>query len=859
MKRYVIAVAVCTIVLSSCSKVPGIAKLPPTPQVAESDDDASPMDALQYYILKRLPEGETRISPEWPLVAQQQIARLPKPRLAAQASSFTWTQAGPGNIGGRVRSLLIHPSNPNVMYAGAVTGGVWKSVDGGANWTILTDPSAVITVGHMAMDPTNPNVIYAGTGESYQGYPGLGIYKSTDGATFVVLPSTANANFAYVNKLSIGHGNPQHIYAATRNGLWASMDGGTTWARQISANVYGCDDVQARTDTSADYLFATCGGTTVSGGYIVYRNTDAGGSGTWEKVLSDPAMARTSIAIAPSQQSTVYAIAASNGSDIAKYKDGLQAVYRSQTNGDAGTWTTQTSNTDPVLLNTSLLSSPLCTSSQKVYSVGWYANVAAVDPTNPNRLWAGASDIYRSDDGGVTWNVTSLAGSHVDNHVFLFDPTYDGSANQSVYLGNDGGIFRSDNALVALSGATSNCTSKYPLTWKSLNNSFAATQFYDGAPFPGGTSYFGGTQDNGMIRGNDTGGMNGWNVIYGGDGRFTAIDPADASTIFMGNNSLMFHKSTDGGGTTPIAMSGIPSSETGMFVTPFAIDPNDGMRLWLGGQSALYRTVDGANTWTVAAPQRSGKSFFVAAVAVSPFDSNTVMFGATDGSIYRSTSALSSGTDVWASTQPRLTSVSWIAFDPNSPGVVYATYSAYRNGNANVYHIYKSTDGGATWTGIDGTGAGALPDTPIHTLIVDPQNSSTLYVGSDSGMFVTTDGGATWTHDQSPFSNAVIYSLRLDRPVGGSVLFAFTFGRGVWKTPLANAPKPCSYSASPTTITEPATGGLFPVAVTTGAECPWVVDRGGSFAGGQAPASGTGSGTAVISVPANFSVARSSS
>src|ERR1017187_8744906 len=199
--------------------------------------------------------------------------------------------------------------------------------------------------------------------------------------------------------------------------------------------------------------------------------------------------------------------------------------------------------------------------------------------------------------------------------------------------------------------------------------------------------------------------------------------------------------------------------------------------------------------------------------------------------------------------------VSWIAFDPNNRGVVYAAYSAYRNGNPNVSHVYKSTDDGATWTGIDGIGSTALADIPIHTIIVDPNHSSTLYVGSDTGIFITQDGGNTWAHDQSAFADAVVDSLKLDRPLGGSVLFAFTFGRGAWKTPLANAPAGCTYSASPTSIAAPSVGGLYCVAVTTASGCSWVVVPSGSnaFAGGQSPASGTGSSNAIVSVVPNFS------
>ena len=863
--RY-IALAGCLLLFSACTRTPNTAKLlPPVPaaQAGDADhdgddNDASPLDALHYYLLKRLPEGATEISPDWFVEAQRHIALMPRLRLDAEpaAASLTWTQLGPGDIGGLTRSLLINPQNTNIMYAGAVTGGIWTSVNAGLNWTLLTDPSANITVGHMVMDPTNSTTIYAGTGESYQGYTGLGIYKSTDGAPFNVLPATANSNFTYVNRLAIGNSSPLHIYAATSNGLWASMDGGTTWKQQLSVSTHGCDDVQSRTDQSTDYMFASCGGKTSSAGYIVYRNTDAGGAGTWAQVLSNPAMERTSLAIAPSQQSTVYAIAGSNGTDNLRYEDGLQAVYRSVSNGDSGSWVVMTDNTNSILLNTSVLSSPICSASQTLYSIGWYANVITVDPTNPNRLWAGSVDIYRSEDGGANWNIAALTGSHVDNHVFTFHPNYNGGSNQTLYLGNDGGLFRSDNALAALTGTSGSCSAVYPMTWTSLNNSYVATQFYDATAFVGGSAYFGGTQDNGVIRGNDTTGLNGWTSVYGGDGGFAAIDPADASTLYFDNNSMSFHKSTDGGVTVPLAMNGIPNRETGLFIVPFAVDPNDGTKVWLAAQSALYRTVDAAANWTVTAPQPSGSSYYVSAVAVSPFDSNTVVFGATDGNIYHTSSALSTdGSTPWASSRPRSTMVSWVAFDPSNRGVVYATYSAYRNGNPNVSHVYKSVDDGATWTGIDGIGSSALADIPILTIIVDPTNSSTLYAGSDSGIFITQDGGNTWAHDQSAFADAVVESLKLDRPLGGSVLFAFTFGRGAWKMPLANAATGCTYSASPTSISAPAVGGLYPVAVTTGSGCSWVVVPSGSnaFASGQAPASGTGSSSAIVSVVPNFS------
>src|ERR1039458_9737953 len=199
--RY-IAIAGCLLLFSACTRTPNTSKLLPPVPAAQAvddshdgdDDDASPLDALHYYLLKRLPEGATELSPDWFVQAQRHIALMPRLRLAAEpaAAGLTWTQLGPGNIGGRTRSLLIHPQNTSIMYAGAVTGGIWKSVNAGLNWSLLTDPSANITVGYMVMDPTNPNIIYAGTGESYQGYLGQGIYKSTDGCTLKFLPATSS-------------------------------------------------------------------------------------------------------------------------------------------------------------------------------------------------------------------------------------------------------------------------------------------------------------------------------------------------------------------------------------------------------------------------------------------------------------------------------------------------------------------------------------------------------------------------------------------------------------------------------------------------------------------------------------------
>jgi hypothetical protein len=564
-------------------------------------------------------------------------------------------------------------------------------------------------------------------------------------------------------------------------------------------------------------------------------------------------MARTSLALAPSQQSTIYAMAASQDTS-SPYYNGLLAVYRSTANGDAGSWQTQVANTDPDLLNTLLLSQLACPGTAfTIDSQGWYDNVLAVDPLDPNRLWAGGVGTFRSDDGGATWGLA--AGTHPDNHIFVFDRNYDGVANQTMYLGNDGGLYRTDTARAPVStGASGACYTNYlnnsGVVWIDLNDSYGATQYYHGAVYPGGQAYFGGSQDNGTSRGSDAFGPNNWQQIGGGDGASVAIDPADANAIIESAEQLSLLRSANGGATFSSATAGITEpADNFPFISYLAADPNEGHRLYLGGATNLWRSIDGAATWTAAAPVESQSS--VGAVAVSPTDPNTVIFGTALGYIYRSATALSTtGSQTWASTFPRSGYVQSIAFDPTNTNVVYATYSTY--GDA---HVYKSSDGGASWVPSDGSGNSALPDIPAFRLLVDPKNPSMLYLGTDLGVFVSADGGGSWAIDPNDFANVVVEELALDRDANW--LTAFSYGRSAWRVALPSAAAPnCTYMVSPGVITADAVGGIYPVTVSTADGCSWAALPGrqnNTFATVQSPAMGTGAGTAFVVAGPNFS------
>jgi hypothetical protein len=770
-----------------------------------------PEEAIQFYLKKRLPEGEKELPVEKYLEAWEAVKNMPlystvKGRFLNEAEKNealtnsklaegpealgTWSPLGPGNIGGRTRALLIDPTNASVMYAAGVAGGVWKTTNGGSSWSALTDTLSNIAVSSLAMDPNNPNVIYAGTGEGFlngDAVRGAGIFKTDNGgASWSALsPTTSNTNFYYVNDIVVSKVNSQNVYAATRTGIWRSLNGGASWTQVLNGSgVNGCLDLAIRTDQAAvDYIFASCGTFTQA---TIYRNTDAAGAGTWVSSYTDTGMRRTSLAIAPSNQNVIYALA-SNSSHA------MHKVLRS-TNGGA-TWTTQVDSSTPNITSKIQLSNPVFANYDVCFSTtgnnstggqGWYDNVIAVDPLDSNRVWTGGVDLFRSDDGGANWGQAShwWAAStnprfvHADNHTIVFHPQYDGTNNKTMFVGNDGGVFRTTDARAATAtGATAMCnTNNGSVFWTSLNNGYAVTQFYHGVPYPNGTTYFGGTQDNGTIRGTDAGGANAWSSILGGDGGYVAVDPTNTNNLYAETQNTDIRKSTDGGASFSPAKTGIVGS--GEFITPFTMDPSNSQRLWTG-TSVMYRTINGAGTWVQSSAALGAN---VSAIAISRQDGNRILAGTGNGTVRRTTTGLTdAAASVWASSTPRNAYVSSVAFDPNNSSIAYATYSTFGGTK-----VFRSTDGGAIWTGIGGTGVNTLPDIPVHSIVIDPGNSNRLYIGTDIGVFTSADSGANWVPENTGFPNTIVESLAINTVGSNSTLFAFTHGRGVWRVSLSS-------------------------------------------------------------------------
>jgi subtilase family serine protease/photosystem II stability/assembly factor-like uncharacterized protein len=791
-------------------------------KIARLQRQDQPNEHQQFFAHKRVPPGVPQIPVERYFQAREQMKQMPlrstgsgttHPPAALLGMSFdaaarlfdAWTPLGPGNIGGRTRALVVDPADPRVLYAGGVAGGVWKTTNGGSSWTALTDTLLPnLAIASLAIDPAHPNVVYAGTGEGVfngDAVRGAGIFKTSDGgASWTQLATTANRDFFFVNRIvAFSTGT---VLAATGTGLWRSINAGATWTRVIDGTgVHGCLDVVA----APTYVLASCGTFAPA---VLYRSADAGATftavlGPFESSFPNFGIGRTSIAIAPSDSRIAYALASSilPGSP---YYLGLDAVYKSIDSGL--TWTPTVTNGDATRLNTMLLTNPVYASfgacgflgpPVQFFNQGWYDNAIAVDPTNPNRVWAGGIDLFRSDDGGFNWRLASFwwTGSspgayvHADQHTIVFAPDY--ATSGAMYVGNDGGIFKTTNGATG-SPTTNVCTpTGVGITWTELNNDYGVTQFYHGAPYPGGETFLGGTQDNGTIRGATAGGVNAWAQILGGDGGYVAVDPANPNLIYAENTNGFFFKSSDGGASFGLRMVGLGAPDDFPFIAPFTMSPNNSSVLWIGGRQ-LYRTLNAAEQWAQASTQLG--CGYVSAVAVAPGNDEFVLAGTDRGCVFWNTQAthtnqLTNWGPRWPINPglmpPAISGyVSWLAFDPSNADTVYLTYSTF-----GVPHVWKSINGGQTWTNIDGSGSTGLPDVPVHTIVVDPGNPNRLFVGTDVGVFSSVDGGAHWAVENTGFANVITEALATGQVGGVTHLFAFTHGRGAWRVALpASAP-----------------------------------------------------------------------
>ncbi len=702
-----------------------------------------------FYRQRAYPHGT--IPPEALARARNEAARL---KAEDDGKHGEWTLAGPVNIGGRITAISALPNGKIVV--GAADGGVFISNDSGHTWTPVFDTMMSLSIGAVTIDTSN-NAIYVGTGEansSGDSFDGNGLYVTfDDGNTWshLGLDSTAHIARIVINPL-----NNQEIYVAamghlfstdTTRGVYKSTDGGQTWQKVLFVNdTTGCIDIAINPqDTNIIYAamwsrIRTPEMRRVSGvGSGIYRSTDGGA--TRERLtngLPSQNVGRIGLAISPTNPNVLYAI-------IADHPGYLVGVFKTTDGGD--TWF---ETNDGII-------------SDLFSSYGWYFGQIRVSPSDPDKAYAMGLDIFVTTDGGNSWQQLTGWDVHVDHHDLWISPQDDN------YLidGNDGGVYISTNG------------GNY---WRHVEN-LPITQFYDVAIDPNNPMrLYGGAQDNGTVR-TLSGSIDDWDVILWGDGFLPMIDPRNSNIVFAEWQYGNLEKSTDMGYNFYYCLNGVSSSDRRNWDTPYAMTPSNPDIMYYGTYR-IYKSVNEAESWTpVSGDLTNGPGAgnlvygTITAIKVSPSDPNRVYVGTDDGNVWVSPDA--GGTWVHVSDSLPDRYVTDIAVDPNNSDRFYVTFSGYEIDDDAPY-IFVTSDFGTTWTDITGN----LPHAPVNAVEVDPEDTNTIYVGTDFGVFYSETGGGNWTPLGSGMPNSVVMDLALDP--GSRTLIAGTHGRSMFKISLTS-------------------------------------------------------------------------
>lgn len=659
----------------------------------------------------------------------------------------SWTFSGPTNIEGRITSIAIHPVNPQVVYIGTANGGAWKSTNFCQSWTSIFDNQNTSSIGSIVIDPQNPEIIYCGTGEanslrSY--YPGTGMYKSTNGGmnwNFTGLDSSFS-----IGNIAINPNNSQEIYVAAcgwtrrkndQRGIYKSTNGGQSWTRKF----YIADSVSA-IDVAIDpanpsKVFAAMWERTRREDYIKYGGPGSGifvstNSGeNWTRVgggfPADANMGRISLDISKSNPQIVYALTATTGGTT-------RGLYKS-TNG--GTNWTQ--------VNTSAASSS---------NYAWFNRVCTSDPSNPNKVFCGGLEMELSNNGGTSFS--SIFSAHVDQHAVEFAP----SNPDFIVVGNDGGIEYSTN------GGTS---------WTE-SPTLPITQFYAGdIDFNNPDVMLGGSQDNGTVR-TLTGSLNDWTDIYGGDGFYCLVDYSTSQRVYASSQNGGLGRSTNGGNSFQGATSGLDIQYTN-WMTPYVMDKNTPLTLYCGTYK-IFKTTNGMQSWTAISPDLANAHVrnlgTITTVDVAKSNPDVIYCGTDDANVWRTTNGGTNWTKINDGLPRRW--VTRVAIHPDSANVCYVTLSGYKVDSTGS-HIFRTTNFGTNWTSISGN----LPDAPINDVVIDSDNTNTLFIGTDITVMYSINLGASWNILATGIpSNVPCHDLTFHQPT--RTLVVWTHGRSSFKT-----------------------------------------------------------------------------
>ena len=686
--------------------------------------------------------------------------------------ALKWRNIGPFR-GGRSLTAIGVPSQPLTYYFGSVGGGVWKTIDGGLEWSNISDGYFKTgSVGALAVSESDPNVIYAGMGEAcirpVMTSHGDGVYRSTDaGDTWShigldesrtisqVIVHPKNSDLVYVAVQG-----DQYTASKTR-GIYRSFDGGENWEKVLYVNEHAGASGLSMDRTNPRILYASfwdhqrkpwqmrSGGE----GSGIYKSIDGGN--TWEKLtkgLPDK-MGKTDVSVSGANSKRVYVIAEAEKGGLFRSDDGGKSFKRM--------------NSDRVLIARS-----------------WYYIHVFADPQDENVVYVLNAPFMKSTDGGKSFNNMSVP--HGDNHGLWINPFN----NQNMINANDGG------ANISFNGGKS---------WSTQKNQPTA-QFYrviTDNRFP----YFvyGGQQDNSSVaipsrtkgRGID---WSDWYRAAGCESAYLAFDPDNPLELYGGcyqglieKLNVMTLKSRSIMAYEYLGLGSIPRDQKFRFNwnAPIFTSPHDPNTIYHAG-NVLFKTVDGGDSWEVISPDLTKNDDAKHDMGSEPFTNeaaggevyNTIMYAVEsqheDGTIWTGSDdglihiTRDGGTN-WKNVTPRGMDegmVNAIEISPHNPGTAYVAFTKYKFGDLSPY-IYKTTNYGTTWTQ---KSKGILNDAFVRVVREDPAQKDLLYAGTETGLYLSMNGGKLWTSFQLNLPTVPITDLT----IRNNDLIASTQGRAFW-------------------------------------------------------------------------------
>jgi photosystem II stability/assembly factor-like uncharacterized protein len=687
---------------------------------------------------------------------QNQMLRTSSPNL--------WQIEGPNNIGGRITCMAVSPTNSNVIFVGTPGSGIYKTTNGGTTWVPIFDNETTLYIGAITIDPNNQNIIYAGTGDPdvpSTVFVGNGLYKSLDGGS--TWTNVGLVNSKIISKIVINPSNSNEIYvSATGNpispdnnrGIYKSTDAGVTWNQILLINNQtGVTDLIMNPSNPNEIYAAsmTCiRNATVnirfSNAARVYKTTDGGS--TWNTLLNGlPNTKISRYAICMSKQNTSKLYVAVCDSIYA-----MQGVYMTT---DGGISFTNMGN-NGILNNYG---------DPNGYCFGWYFDELEVNPSNDNEIYIGGIELFKSTNGGLNWNLNMPPWWNYDVHADIHCIHF--IAAGKYYLGTDGGTYYTNN-----DGLSYSDIDNIP------NTQFYRTEYNPKQP----TNYFGGAQDNGTLRGNNTS-SNNWLRMFGGDGFQPRFDPTNATIFYTETQNGSLWASVDGGASFYQNSNNINQNDRRNWDMPYVLD-NTNANVQYTGTYRVYKNINGPNAfWNPISNDLTDGVIFaerfhnISAIDNSILNTQKIYVGTSDANVWVTQNNGTSWSNITSTLPERY--VTSIHASPNFSTSVYVTHTGYKYGEY-IPHIHKSTNNGSTWVDISGN----LPPAGVNDVLIFQGNENVLFVATDVGVYYTNDGGINWTRLGSNMPLIPVFDIAYNP--NNKRLIAATFAKSLQTIDVTN-------------------------------------------------------------------------